>query len=174
MMDNYTIHPAAHIGHINLKVANMDRALSFYCDVLGFLVRARPSLPRGGVMVVLGAGGRSLNLALTSLPNQEGSPPPPNCTGLDHVAFRYPSQRELARAYRQLRDCGITLTEATDYGTNQSLYCSDPDGNGVELYWQAPLEEGQLPFQHKPLDLARLLAELDQPEPSRPETADAP
>jgi catechol 2,3-dioxygenase len=166
-MEQYTIASATHIGHANLRVADLDRALSFYRDVLGFQVRATP---RGGTMVVLGANESSLDLALTALPG--GSPPPANCTGLDHLAFRYPSRRELARAYRQLRECGIALTEATDYGTNQSLYCSDPDGNGVELYWQVPLEEGQLPSQHKPLDLARLLAELDTPEPSLGGTAD--
>jgi catechol 2,3-dioxygenase len=166
-MEQYTIASATHIGHANLRVTDLDRALSFYRDVLGFQVQATP---RGGTMVVLGANESSLDLALTALPG--GSPPPSNCTGLDHLAFRYPSRRELARAYRQLRECGIALTEATDYGTNQSLYCSDPDGNGVELYWQVPLEEGQLPSQHKPLDLARLLAELDTPEPSLGGTAD--
>lgn len=157
-MNTYTISSATHIGHANLKVADLDRAVSFYRDVLGFRVRA---FPLGGKMVVLGASDRSLDLALMALPG--GSPPPANSTGLHHLAFLYPSRRELARAYRRLLDCGITLTEATDYGTNQSLYCSDPDGNGVELYCQAPLEAGQLPSQHQPLDLARLLAELDQP-----------
>jgi len=169
MLKNYTVASATHIGHANLRVADLDRALSFYRDVLGFQVRATP---RGGTMVVLGANESSLDLALMALPG--GSPPPVNCTGLDHLAFRYPSRRELARAYHQLRDCGIALTEATDYGTNQSLYCSDPDGNGVELYWQAPLEQGQLPTQNKPLDLERLLAELDKPEPPLTETTDVP
>jgi catechol 2,3-dioxygenase len=168
-MEKYTIAPATHIGHANLKVADLDRALSFYRDVLGFQVRATP---RGGGMVVLGASGSSLDLALMALPG--GSPPPANSTGLDHLALRYPSRRELARAYQHLRECGIRLLEATDYGTNQSLYCSDPDGNGIELYWQAPLEEGQLPSQHELLDLAHLLAELDAPEPSRAETTDGP
>ena len=161
-MEHDTIASTTHIGHANLRVADLDRALSFYRDVLGFRVRA---FPQGGKMVVLGTSGSSLDLALMALPG--GSPAPANATGLDHLAFRYPSRRELARAYRQLLDCGITLTEATDYGTNQSLSCSDPDGNGVELYWQAPLEEGQLPPGHQPLDLTRLLAELDE-TPDRP------
>jgi catechol 2,3-dioxygenase len=168
-MEHYTIAPTTHIGHANLRVADLGRALSFYRDVLGFQVRATP---RGGEMVVLGASERSLDLALMALAGS--SPPPANSTGLDHLAFCYPSRRELAHAYRRLRECGIALTEATDYGTNQSLYCSDPDGNGIELYWQAPLQEGQLPSQHKPLDLARLLAELDAPEPPRAETSDGP
>jgi catechol 2,3-dioxygenase len=159
-MNTYTMPSATHIGHANLRVADLDRALSFYRDVLGFRVRA---FPQAGKMVVLGASDRSLDLALMALPG--GSPPPANSTGLDHLAIRYPSRSELARAYRRLLDGGIALTEATDYGTNQSLYCSDPDGNGIELYWQAPLEEGQLPSQNKPLDLAHLLAELDTPEP---------
>jgi catechol 2,3-dioxygenase len=168
-MENYTIASTTHIGHANLRVADLDRALSFYRDVLGFRVRA---YPQSGKMVVLGANDSSLDLALMALPG--GRPAPSTCTGLDHLAFRYPSRRELARAYRQLLTCGITLQEATDYGTNQSLYCSDPDGNGVELYWQAPLEEGQLPSKHQPLDLERLLAELDQPEPPLGETTDRP
>ncbi len=132
-MNLYTMPSATHIGHANLKVADMDRALAFYRDVLGFRVRATP---RGGEMVVLGASERSLDLALTALSG--GSPPPSNCTGLDHLALRFPSRRELARAYRRLSECGIALTEATDYGPNVSLYCADPDGNGIELYWQAP------------------------------------
>jgi|SRR5579862_9118055 len=158
-MSNYTISSATHIGHANLYVADLERALSFYRDVLGFRVRATPM---GGRMVALGTSERSLDLALMTQPG--GTPPHANSTGLHHLAFLYPSRRELARAYQQLCDCGITLTDATDYGTNQSLYCSDPDGNGVELYYQAPLAEGQLPSQNKPLDLARLLEELDTPE----------
>jgi catechol 2,3-dioxygenase len=174
MMNPYTMPSATHIGHANLKVADMERALSFYRDVLGFRVRAAP---RGGEMVVLGTSERSLDLALTALPG--GSPPPSNCTGLDHLALRYPSRRELARVYRRLRECGIAMMEATDYGPNVSLYCSDPDGNGIELYWQAPLEEGQppsqqLPTQHKPVDLASLLAELDTREPPLTETTNMP
>ncbi len=119
-MNTYTMPSATHIGHANLKVVDLDRALSFYRDVLGFCVRATP---RGGDMVVLGASERSLDLALLALPG--GSPPAANATGLDHLALRYPSRRELARAYRRLSECGIRLTEATDYGTNQSLSCSD-------------------------------------------------
>jgi len=173
-MENYTLSSATHIGHANLKVADLERALSFYRDILGFRVRATP---RGGEMVVLGASERSLDLALMALAG--GSPPPATATGLHHLAFRYPSRRELARAYRHLSECGIALTEATDYGTSQSLHCSDPDGNGIELYWQAPLAEGQppsqqLPSQHKSLDLARLLAELDTPEPPHAERTDVP
>ncbi len=173
-MENYTLSSATHIGHANLKVADLERALSFYRDILGFRVRATP---RGGEMVVLGASERSLDLALMALAG--GSPPPATATGLHHLAFRYPSRRELAHAYRHLSECGIALTEATDYGTSQSLHCSDPDGNGIELYWQAPLAEGQppsqqLPSQHEPLDLARLLAELDTPEPPHAERTDVP
>lgn len=168
-MEHYTIASTTHIGHANLRVADLGRALSFYRDVLGFRVRATP---RGGEMVVLGASESSLDLALMALPG--GSPPPANSIGLDHLALRYPSRRELARAYRRLCECGIRLQEATDYGTNLSLYCSDPDGNGVELYWQAPLGEGQLPSQHEPLDLERLLAELDTLESPLTETTDGP
>jgi catechol 2,3-dioxygenase len=162
-VNHYTIHSAVRIGHINLKVTDIDCALSFYCDVLGFQVRTR--VAHHGGMVVLGTGERDLSLALMPLPSQAASLSSPNSVGLDHVAFRYPSLRELARAYRNLRDCGITLAEAKDYGTNKSLYCSDPDGNGLELYWQASLEAGQLPSQNKLLDLVDLLAELDTPEP---------
>src|SRR5260370_1322827 len=108
-----------------------------------------------------------------------GSPALASATGLHHVGFRDPSRGELAGAYGHLSECGIALPEATDYGTSQSLHCSDPDGNGIELYWQAPLAEGQppsqqLPSQHKPLDLARLLAELDTPEPPHAERPDVP
>ncbi len=92
-MENYTLSSATHIGHANLKVADLERALSFYRDILGFRVRATP---RGGEMVVLGASERSLDLALMALAG--GSPPPATATGLHHLAFRYPSRRELARA----------------------------------------------------------------------------
>jgi catechol 2,3-dioxygenase len=167
-MSKFIIHPAARIGHLNLKVADMGRALAFYCDVLGFRIRRyRP----GCRLAFLGAGETSFDLAITTDMGQEGSPPSAGCTGLDHFAIRYPSRQDLARAYRHLMECGVELREATDHWIAESLYFDDPDGNQVEIYWERPPEywfeaDGQIRSQLKPLDLTSLLAELNEPEAS--------
>lgn len=167
-MSKFTIHPAARIGHVNLKVADMGRALAFYCNVLGFRIRRyRP----GGRLAFLGAGESSFDLALSTATSQGGSPSPVGSTGLDHIAIRYPSRQDLARAYRHLLACGVELREATDHWIAKSLYFDDPDGNQVEIYWERPPEcwfevDGQIRSQLKPLDLATLLTELNEPEAS--------
>lgn len=147
---------------MNLKVAHMERALAFYCDVLGFRIRRYEP---GSWLAFLGAGESSFDLALTTRTSQGGSPPLQDCTGLDHIAIRYPSRRDLARAYRHLLVCGRALTEATDHWVAESLYLADPDGNQVELYWERSPEywfeeDGRIRSQVKPLDLASLLRAL--------------
>ena len=162
-MSQFTIHPAARLGHVNLKVADMQRALAFYCDILGFRIRRyRP----GGRLAFLGAGESSFDLALLALADQEGSPPLANMTGLDHIAIRYPSRRDLARAYQHILACKVSPIEASDHGIAESIYFIDPDGNQVEIYWERPpefwfAEDGQIRSQVKPLDLANLLAALE-------------
>jgi catechol 2,3-dioxygenase len=170
-MSKYVIHPAARLGHVNLKVSAMERALTFYCDVLGFRIRRHQP---GSWLAFLGAGESSFDLALTTRTSQGGDPPPSDCTGLDHIAIRYPSRRDLACAYRHLLECGVALTDAADHWIAESLYVADPDGNRVEIYWERPPEfwfeqDGRIRSQVKPLDLADLLTELDEPGPSATE-----
>ncbi len=112
-MSKFTIHPAARIGHLNLRVANMERALAFYCGVLGFRIRRHRPASR---LAFLGAGESSFDLALSTDTSKGGLPPQASCTRLDHFAIRYPSRRDLARAYRHLLECGVELREATDHG----------------------------------------------------------
>jgi catechol 2,3-dioxygenase len=164
-MAQFIIHPAARLGHVNLKVADMQRALAFYCDVLGFRIRRyRP----GGQIAFLGAGESSFDLALVALADPVESPPSANIPGLDHIAIRYPGRRDLARAYQHLLECKVSLIEATDHRIAESLYFVDPDGNQVEIYWERPpefwfAEDGQIRSQLKPLDLTNLLGALREP-----------
>src|SRR3712207_4377176 len=127
--DDGAIHPAATIGHVALNVADLERAVAFYRDVLGLgLVRR---LGEGAVF--LAARGYHQQLALVAWESQGGSPPPPGHTGLHHVAIRYPNRRELARAVRRLLDHGVAIASAADHGVNEAVYLRDPDGNGLEL-----------------------------------------
>ncbi len=163
-MSKFSIHPATRIGHLNLKVIDMERALAFYCDVLGFRVRR---YRQGSQLAFLGAGESSFDLALVAIKSQQEVPSSPAASGLDHFAIRYPSRRNLAHAYQHLLECGVELREATDHWIAESLYFDDPDGNLVEIYWERPPEywfeaDGQIRSQLKPLDLADLLAELKE------------
>lgn len=158
------IDPRAVIGHVHLKVADLDRALVFYCGVLGFEVTQR----MGASAVFLSAGGYHHHIALNTWESRGGSPPPPGATGLYHVAIRYPDRAALAEALRRLQGAGIPLEGASDHGVSEALYLRDPDQNGVELYWDRPEAEwprtgdGQLAMYSRPLDLAALLAEARQ------------
>jgi catechol 2,3-dioxygenase len=155
------IDPRTVIGHVHLKVADLDRALGFYCDVLGFEVTQR--LDRSAVF--LSAGGYHHHIALNTWESRGGSPPPPGTTGLYHVAIRYPDRAALAGALRRLQDAGIPLEGASDHGVSEALYLSDPDRNGIELYRDRPEAEwprtpdGKLAMYSRPIDLAGLLAE---------------
>jgi catechol 2,3-dioxygenase len=159
------IHPEARIGHAHLKVADLERALAFYRDVLGFRVMQR----YGDSAAFLSAGGYHHHLGLNTWESRGGAPPPPGHTGLYHVAILYPSRKELARALRRLLDHGVALGGASDHGVSEALYLDDPDGNGLELYADRPREEWPRPaggagvaMTTRPLDLAGLLAELDE------------
>ncbi len=155
------IDPRVGIGHVHLKVADLERSLRFYRDVLGFEVTQR----YGQDAVFLSAGGYHHHLGLNTWESRGGSPPPPGTTGLFHVAILYPTRASLGDALRRLRSAGIRLTGAADHGVSEALYLNDPDGNGVELYWDRPTNEwprthdGGLAMHTRPLDLDALAAE---------------
>jgi catechol 2,3-dioxygenase len=155
------IDPGARIGHVHLKVADLERALGFWCGVLGFELTQR----YGEQAAFVSAGGYHHHIGLNTWESQGGSPPPPGTTGLYHLAVLYPSRAALADALRRLNDAGIPLEGASDHGVSEALYLRDPDGNGVELYCDRPPAEwpraadGALAMVTRRLDLERLLAE---------------
>jgi catechol 2,3-dioxygenase len=157
------IDPRVDIGHVHLKVADIDRALRFYCDVLGFELQQRWQ----DEAAFVSAGGYHHHIGLNTWQSRGGPPPPPGTTGLFHIAIRYPTRELLADALRRVLEGGIRLDGASDHGVSEALYLRDPDGNGVELYWDRPREEwpreadGTLAMMTAPLDLPGLLAELE-------------
>ena len=128
------IDPGARIGHVHLKVADLDRALAFYCGVLGFELTQR----YGTQAAFVAAGGYHHHIGLNTWESRGGSPPPPGSTGLYHIAILYPTRAALADALRRLIAAGIPLDGASDHGVSEALYLRDPDENGVELYWDRP------------------------------------
>ncbi len=150
------------IGHVHLNVADLNRALGFYRDVLGFQLTQR----MGSQAAFLSAGGYHHHVGLNTWESRGGTPPSPGSTGLYHIAIRYPDRRSLADAYRRLERAGVPLDGAADHGVSEALYLRDPDGNGVELYWDRPHEQwprtaaGDLAMYTAPLDIAALLTEL--------------
>jgi catechol 2,3-dioxygenase len=157
-----TIDPEVDIGHVHLKVSDIDRSLAFYRDVLGFDVTQR----LGDEAAFLSAGGYHHHLGLNTWESRGGSAPPPGTTGLYHVAIRYPDRATLGDALVRLRDAGIPITGATDHGVSEAVYLRDPDGNGIELYRDRPSEEWpraadgeSLAMISAPLDLEALMAE---------------
>jgi catechol 2,3-dioxygenase len=158
------IDPRVDIGHVHLKVADLDRALAFYVGVLGFELTTR----FGDQAAFISAGGYHHHLGLNTWESKNGSPPPPGTTGLYHTAIRYPDRKTLADALRRLIDAGIRIDGASDHGVSEAIYLRDPDGNGVELYRDRPREEWPKPADGEavamftgPLDLGALLHELD-------------
>ena len=155
------IDARAQIGHVHLKVADLDRALAFYHGVLGFEVMQR----MGDQAAFLSAGGYHHHIGLNTWQSRGGRPPAPGTTGLFHVAILYPDRPALADALRRLVDAEVPLDGAADHGVSEALYLRDPDGNGVELYWDRPEAEwprapdGALAMVTAPLDLDALLAE---------------
>ena len=131
------IEPRVRIGHVHLKVANLERALGFYCGVLGFELMQR----YGSQAAFISAGGYHHHIGLNTWESAGGSPPPPGSTGLFHVAILYPTRAALSDALRRLRAAGIELDGASDHGVSEALYLRDPDENGVELYWDRPEHE---------------------------------
>jgi catechol 2,3-dioxygenase len=160
------IDPGVDIGHVHLKVADVERALDFYCGVLGFELMQR----YGEDAAFVSAGGYHHHIGLNAWESKGGPPPDPGTTGLYHVAIRYPSRRSLADALRRLGEAGVALGGASDHGVSEALYLADPDGNGIELYWDRPKDEWPQPQPGqkvemfvRPLDLPGLLTELDEP-----------
>lgn len=153
------IHPQVRVGHVHLKVADLERSLAFYRDVLGFEVTQR----FGAQAVFLSAGGYHHHLGLNTWESAGGRPPAPGTTGLYHAAFLYPTRATLADALRRLLAAGIPLDGAADHGVSEALYLHDPDGNGVELYWDRSPDQwprspdGTLAMFTRPLDLEALL-----------------
>ena len=159
------IHPGVSIGHVHLKVAELERALQFYRDVLGFEVtQYYPGA------AFLSAGGYHHHIGLNTWESRGGPPPAPGTTGLYHVAIRYPTRATLADALRRLAAAGVPLDGASDHGVSEALYLRDPDGNGVELYWDRPAGEwprtpdGALAMVTRPLNLDLLLQEQPLPD----------
>ncbi len=155
------IAAGVRIGHVHLKVADLDRALGFYVGVLGFQLMQR----LGSQAAFISAGGYHHHIGLNTWESLGGKPPPPGSTGLYHLAILYPTRATLADALRRVMAAGIPLDGASDHGVSQALYLSDPDGNGVELYWDCPQAEwprdtaGDLTMTIDRLDLDSLLRE---------------
>ncbi len=155
------IDPRVDIGHVHLKVANLDRALDFYCGVLGLELQQR----YGSQAAFISAGGYHHHIGLNTWESEGGQPPLPGTTGLFHLALRYPDRATLADALRRLQRAGIRLDGASDHGVSEALYLRDPDQNGVELYRDRPPEQwpraadGTLAMHTHRLDLDALLAE---------------
>ncbi|MDI3309375.1 MAG: VOC family protein [Acetobacteraceae bacterium] len=156
-----SIHPDVRIGHVHLKVADLDRALRFWRDVIGLEEQQR----MGRQAVFLSAGGYHHHIALNTWESEGGTWPPPGNTGLYHVALLYPDRKALGQALRRVLEAGIPLEGAADHGVSEAIYLRDPDGNGVELYRDRPRAEwprdaaGKLAMVTRRLDLGALLAE---------------
>ena len=154
------VHPDVRIGHVHLKVSNLERSLEFYCGVLGFELQQR----FGSQAAFISAGGYHHHIGLNTWESQDGPPPPRNATGLYHVAILYPNRSQLADAARRVIAAGIPLEGAADHGVSEAIYLRDPDSNGLELYWDRPRDKwprtstGELTMYTKALDLGALLA----------------
>ena len=159
---NGAIHPEVRIGHVHLTVSNLERAIKFYRDVLGFQVTQRYD----SSAAFLSAGGYHHHIGLNTWESRDGSPPPKGATGLYHFAILYPTRAALADALRRLMQANISLEGASDHGVSEALYLSDPDRNGIELYWDRPKElwprdeNGQIEMSTRRLELGSLLGEL--------------
>ena len=155
------IDPGVRIGHVHLKVADLDRALKFYCDVLGFELTQR----FGSQAAFISAGGYHHHIGLNTWESKGGPPPPSGTTGLYHLAILYPTRALLADAVRRVLAVGIELEGASDHGVSEAIYLCDPDDNGVELYYDRPKEQwprspdGGVAMFTRALDLDGLLKE---------------
>jgi catechol 2,3-dioxygenase len=155
------IPPGTRIGHVHLKVADLDRALDFYCGILGFELMQK----YGAQAAFVSAGGYHHHIGLNTWESQGGKPPPPGTTGLYHLAILYPTRADLADALKRLVVNGVQLDGASDHGVSEALYLRDPDGNGIELYWDRPKAEwpvsadGKLSMHTRRLDVEGLLRE---------------
>ncbi|AZA85498.1 glyoxalase [Chryseobacterium shandongense] len=160
-MDNYLIPPKTRIGHIHLKVSDLQRSIYFYCDLLGFEVMNT----FGDSAAFLSAGGYHHHIGLNTWYSKNRSPAPEQAPGLYHTAILYPEQRDLAVALNRLILAEYPITGSSDHGVSQAIYLDDPDGNGVELYWDRPekewqFEDGKIVMDNRPLHLEDLLSLL--------------
>jgi catechol 2,3-dioxygenase len=161
--DSYRIPPGARIGHVHLKVADLQRALDFYCGLLGFEL----TMTYGTEAAFISAGGYHHHIGLNTWFSKNAPPASPRSVGLFHTAILYPTRKDLATAYARLIRADYPLSGASDHGVSEALYLDDPDGNGVELYWDRPPEawprraDGRLDMYTRPLDLSSLLRELN-------------
>lgn len=161
-MEPYTIPSATRIGHIHLKVTDLQQSLDFYCGTLGFEL----VMKYGKDAAFISAGGYHHHIGLNTWQSKGGKPAPKNAAGLFHTAILFPSRRDLAVIFKRLIDANYPLTGAADHGVSEALYLDDPDENGVELYWDRPKEDwpvdenGDLTMWTRQLDVQSLLAEL--------------
>jgi catechol 2,3-dioxygenase len=166
----YTLPAGVDIGHVHLKVADLDRALAFYQGLLGFELVAR----YGSQAAFVSAGGYHHHIGLNTWESRGGQAPPPGHTGLYHAAIRYPTRPALAAAVRRLLDAGTRLQGAADHGVSEAVYLADPDGNGLELYWDRPRAawprdpDGNIAMATDPLDLGDLLRSAGGPAAGAP------
>jgi catechol 2,3-dioxygenase len=163
-MSHEPIPAGAHIGHVHLRVSDLDRAIGFYRDLMGFDLLVR----LGDEAAFLSAGGYHHHVGLNTWQSAGGSPPPPGSTGLYHFAINYPERRDLAVALKRLLDKDWSIDGASDHGTHEAIYLHDPDHNGIELAWDRDRSEWprtgeELTFTRKPLDFDGLLAEIEEP-----------
>ena len=163
MENDYTIPSQTRIGHVHLKVADLARSLNFYCNLLGFEVTTM----YGDQAAFISAGGYHHHIGLNTWHSKGQPPAPTNSVGLFHTAILYPTRKDLATILSRLRKAEYSLTGASDHGVSEALYLNDPDGNGVELYWDRPKNlwvyepDGALVMYTKPLNMSGLLQELE-------------
>ncbi|HZT95650.1 MAG TPA: VOC family protein [Chloroflexota bacterium] len=163
--DHVSIPAGAHIGHVHLKVSDLDRSIHFYRDLMGFDLIAR----FGDQAAFLSAGGYHHHLGLNTWESKNGQPPAQGTTGLYHFAINYPARRDLATALKRLVEGGWGIDGSNDHGTHEALYLHDPDFNGIELAWDRKPEEwprderGELSMRSRPLNFESLMAEIGEP-----------
>ncbi|WP_204113559.1 VOC family protein [Shimia biformata] len=161
---SFKTHPDTRVGHIHLKVSDLDHSIAFYSDVMGFELQQK----YGNAAAFLSAGGYHHHLGLNTWESRGGTPPAPGHTGLYHVAFLYPDRAALARVFASVVMAGVEIDGAADHGVSEAIYFRDPDGNGIEIYRDRPQAEwpraadGSLKMVNTPLDLQALLAEASQ------------
>lgn len=163
MNNNYVVPAQTRIGHVHLKVTDLDRSIKFYRDLLGFEV----TILYGKQAAFLSAGGYHHHIGLNTWHSRSGQPAPVNAAGLYHAAIVYPERKDLAAIFKRLVEAKYPLTGASDHGVSEAIYLNDPDGNGLELYWDRPrdqwpkTEEGGIDMYTIALDLEDLLSELE-------------
>jgi catechol 2,3-dioxygenase len=161
---DYTVPAGTDIGHVHLKVSDLERALDFYCGLLGFEVMAT----YGNNAAFISAGGYHHHIGLNTWYSKDAPPAPGKVAGLFHVAIRYPTRKDLATILNRLQEADYPLTGAADHGVSDALYLDDPDQNGIELYWDRPREQwpkkpdGSLNMYTRPLDLEGLMGEFEK------------